>query len=122
MHAIEWVIVAVVVVGVVAAVFGWDRYRGNRKTADEALEERDDVAAQTAGTNGQAEHLAECLHDPRLRDVLRRRDDHRERGADAAVGRPALGAGNASFCHGCLLRPASVSGPAAVPAMIVRDQ
>lgn len=26
-----WVIVAVVVVGVVFAGFGWDRYRGNRK-------------------------------------------------------------------------------------------
>jgi hypothetical protein len=26
-----WVIVAVVVVGVVIALFGWDRYRGNRK-------------------------------------------------------------------------------------------
>ncbi len=26
-----WVIVAVVVVGVVIALFGWDRYHGNRK-------------------------------------------------------------------------------------------
>jgi len=27
MHPVEWVIVAVVVVGLLAAVFGWDRYR-----------------------------------------------------------------------------------------------
>jgi hypothetical protein len=31
--AVDWVIIAVVVVGVVAAVFGWDRYRGGRKKA-----------------------------------------------------------------------------------------
>ena len=33
MHAWEWVILAVVVLGIVIAVFGWDRYRGNRKNA-----------------------------------------------------------------------------------------
>jgi hypothetical protein len=31
MNATEWVLVVVVVVGVVIAVFGWDRYRGTRK-------------------------------------------------------------------------------------------
>lgn len=30
-----WVIVAVVVVGVVFAVFGWDRYRGGRNRRDQ---------------------------------------------------------------------------------------
>ena len=34
MHTLEWVILAVVVVGVVAAVFGWDRYRSGRGRAD----------------------------------------------------------------------------------------
>jgi hypothetical protein len=29
----DWVIIAVVVVGIVIALFGWDRYRGNRKSA-----------------------------------------------------------------------------------------
>jgi hypothetical protein len=29
----DWVIIAVVVIGVVIAFFGWDRYRDNRKDA-----------------------------------------------------------------------------------------
>jgi hypothetical protein len=33
MHIVDWVVIAVVVVGVVIAFFGWDRYRGSRKTA-----------------------------------------------------------------------------------------
>jgi hypothetical protein len=33
MHVLEWVILAVVIVGIVIALFGWDRYRGNRKSA-----------------------------------------------------------------------------------------
>jgi protein gp37 len=33
MHVVEWVILAVVVLGIVVAIFGWDRYRGNRKGA-----------------------------------------------------------------------------------------
>jgi hypothetical protein len=33
MHVVEWVILAVVVLGIVIAIFGWDRYRGNRKSA-----------------------------------------------------------------------------------------
>ncbi len=34
MHVFEWVVLAVVVVGIVIALFGWDRYRGSRKSAD----------------------------------------------------------------------------------------
>src|ERR1017187_1513874 len=33
MHPVEWVILAVVVLGIVIAIFGWDRYRGSRKSA-----------------------------------------------------------------------------------------
>jgi hypothetical protein len=33
MHVVEWVILAVVVLGIAIAIFGWDRYRGNRKRA-----------------------------------------------------------------------------------------
>jgi len=31
MGVVEWVLLAVVVAGTVIALFGWDRYRGNRK-------------------------------------------------------------------------------------------
>jgi hypothetical protein len=34
MHVVEWVILAVVIAGIVIALFGWDRYRGNRTTAE----------------------------------------------------------------------------------------
>ena len=34
MHVIEWVILAVVIAGIIIALFGWDRYRGNRRPAD----------------------------------------------------------------------------------------
>jgi hypothetical protein len=34
MHVVKWVVLAVVVLGVVIAIFGWDRYRGSRKSAD----------------------------------------------------------------------------------------
>lgn len=33
MHPIEWIILALVVIGIVVALFGWDRYRGGRKPA-----------------------------------------------------------------------------------------
>jgi hypothetical protein len=33
MGIVDWVIIAVVVVGIVIALFGWDRYRGSRKSA-----------------------------------------------------------------------------------------
>jgi hypothetical protein len=36
MGVLGWVIIAVVVVGVVIAVFGWDRYRSSQKNAGDA--------------------------------------------------------------------------------------
>jgi hypothetical protein len=33
MSVVDWVIIAVVIAGILIAVFGWDRYRGNRKSA-----------------------------------------------------------------------------------------
>ncbi len=33
MGPVQWVILAVVIVGIVIALFGWDRYRGSRKGA-----------------------------------------------------------------------------------------
>jgi len=39
----EWVIVAVVVVGVVAAVFGLDRYRGKRRRGGDSFEPTSEV-------------------------------------------------------------------------------
>jgi hypothetical protein len=35
MKVVDWVILAVVIAGIVIALFGWDRYRGSRKTADD---------------------------------------------------------------------------------------
>jgi hypothetical protein len=32
-HVVDWIILVVVIAGVVIALFGWDRYRGTRKTA-----------------------------------------------------------------------------------------
>jgi len=32
-HVLEWIILAVVIAGIVIALFGWDRYRGNRTSA-----------------------------------------------------------------------------------------
>jgi len=49
MHPVEWIIVAVVVVGAVIAIFGWDRYRGERKRA---------------GTTDAAEPTTEVFIDP----------------------------------------------------------
>jgi hypothetical protein len=43
MHAVEWVILAVVVLGVVIAIFGWDRYRGDRKSAGTGSEPTSEV-------------------------------------------------------------------------------
>jgi hypothetical protein len=48
MHAIEWVILAVVVVGFVAAVFGWDRYRTSRKSAGESAQPTSEVFTDPA--------------------------------------------------------------------------
>ena len=33
---IGWVILAVVIAGIIIAIFGWDRYRGNRKPGGSA--------------------------------------------------------------------------------------
>jgi hypothetical protein len=33
MHVFDWIILAVVVAGIVIAIFGWDRYRGGRPSA-----------------------------------------------------------------------------------------
>ncbi len=43
MHIFLWVILAVVVVGAVVAIFGWDRYRGSRKSAGETSRPTDEV-------------------------------------------------------------------------------
>lgn len=48
MHAVEWVILAVVAVGVVAAIFGWDRYRSSRKTASEFSQPTSEVFTDPA--------------------------------------------------------------------------
>ena len=43
MSILDWVVIAVVIVGIVIAAFGWDRYRGNRKRSV------DDSAAHPTG-------------------------------------------------------------------------
>jgi hypothetical protein len=49
MHPVEWVILAVVVLGIVIAIFGWDRYRGDKKSA---------------GTGTGPEPTSEVFNDP----------------------------------------------------------
>ena len=48
MHPVEWVIVAVVVVGFIAAVFGWDRYRSSQRTASESSQPTSEVFTDPA--------------------------------------------------------------------------
>ncbi len=49
MNTAVWVIVAVVVViGIVAAGFGWDRYRSDGKTAGESSQPTDEVFTDPA--------------------------------------------------------------------------
>jgi len=48
MSPIEWVIAAVVLVGAVAAVFGWDRYRGSRKTVSASAQPTGEVFTDPA--------------------------------------------------------------------------
>jgi hypothetical protein len=48
-HVVEWVILAVVIAGIVIALFGWDRYRGNRTTA---------------GADGASQPTSEAFIDP----------------------------------------------------------
>jgi hypothetical protein len=43
MHIFEWVILAVVVVGAVIAIFGWDRYRGSRTSPGATAEPTSEV-------------------------------------------------------------------------------
>jgi hypothetical protein len=43
MSVVYWIVIAVVVVGIVIAVFGWDRYRGNRATTNDAAKPTDEV-------------------------------------------------------------------------------
>jgi hypothetical protein len=43
MHVVEWVILAVIVLGIVVAIFGWDRYRGDRKSAAAGAEPTSEV-------------------------------------------------------------------------------
>jgi hypothetical protein len=49
MNAVDWVIVAVVVLGIVIAIFGLDRYRGSLKSA---------------GTSSGSEPTSEVFIDP----------------------------------------------------------
>jgi hypothetical protein len=41
MSPVDWTLIAIVIVGIVIALFGWDRYHGGRKAA------RDDSARPT---------------------------------------------------------------------------
>lgn len=43
MSVAEWVIVGIVVLGIVAALFGWDRYRSQRKGGSEASQPTSEV-------------------------------------------------------------------------------
>jgi hypothetical protein len=43
MGVVGWVIVAVGAVGIAFALFGWDRYRGGRKTASQAAQPTGEV-------------------------------------------------------------------------------
>jgi hypothetical protein len=51
MNIVEWVLIAVAVVGIVIALFGWDRYRGDRKSVDNNAEPTSEVFIDPA--NGQ---------------------------------------------------------------------
>jgi hypothetical protein len=48
MGVIGWVIVAVVAVGAVAAVFGWDRYRSSRNATSESSQPTSEVFTDPA--------------------------------------------------------------------------
>ena len=48
MSGAEWVIVVVLVVGVIAALFGWDRYRSGHKPAGAASQPTDEVFTDPA--------------------------------------------------------------------------
>jgi hypothetical protein len=48
MGVVGWVIVAVVAVGAVAAVFGWDRYRSSRHATSESSQPTNEVFTDPA--------------------------------------------------------------------------
>ena len=48
MGVAEWIIVAVVVLGVVVALFGWDRYRSTHKDAGESSQPTGEVFTDPA--------------------------------------------------------------------------
>jgi hypothetical protein len=50
MSITHWVIIAVILVGAVIALFGWDRYRGTRKSAggDSTFQPTDEVFTDPA--------------------------------------------------------------------------
>jgi len=48
MSVVVWVLVAVVVVGAAAALFGWDRYRSNRKAESESSQPTSEVFTDPA--------------------------------------------------------------------------
>ncbi|HZP74028.1 MAG TPA: hypothetical protein VFA97_11700 [Gaiellaceae bacterium] len=48
MGVVGWVIVAVVILGIVAALFGWDRYRSDRKGDGSAATRTDEVFTDPA--------------------------------------------------------------------------
>jgi hypothetical protein len=69
MHVVEWVILAIVIVGILIALFGWDRYRGSRKSTDSSARPTDEVFIDPASgqrtrvwydpETGQREYRAE---------------------------------------------------------------
>lgn len=63
MHVVEWVILAVVVLGIVIAVFGWDRYRGSRTNTGSGSEPTNEVFIDPA--NGQKMRV---WYDPKTGD------------------------------------------------------
>ncbi len=75
MGIVDWVIIAVVVVGIVFALFGWDRYRGSRKSAADgsASQPTDEVFTDPDTgrrtrvwydpSTGRREYRAEVNHD-----------------------------------------------------------
>ncbi len=52
----DWVVLAVVISGIVIALFGWDRYRGNRKRASNV---------------GTAQPTGEVFSDPATGQLMR---------------------------------------------------
>jgi hypothetical protein len=48
MGVVEWVIVAIVVVGAVIALFGWDRYRSNRNGGSDVAQPTSEVFTDPA--------------------------------------------------------------------------